>query len=100
MTMHLALDQLMLRPDDVDRPFPHIGQLADALRTDGCTTCLTVTTASAYARAYPEHRPYLERVGHPYVVLHGGRRLRAAHQAGLDSLPVRVEDAVPRQRDR
>ncbi|RPE27354.1 ParB/RepB/Spo0J family partition protein [Kitasatospora cineracea] len=99
----VLLDELLPSPEngrDVreetadPRAWEKVLKLAEAIRTDGVNTALTVVTAAKYVEHYPQHQEHVRAQGLPYVVIHGHRRLAAARVAGLTKVPVLLKQDV------
>ncbi|MFD9084544.1 ParB/RepB/Spo0J family partition protein [Streptomyces erythrochromogenes] len=75
-----------------------VEDLADSLAARGVIQPLTVVSRSAFLGAHPEHEETL--AGSEYVVVDGNRRLAAANLAGLDDVPVHLDDSFAETPDR
>ncbi|MEU3341991.1 ParB/RepB/Spo0J family partition protein [Streptomyces sp. NPDC006668] len=69
-----------------------IEEMADSLTGKGVIQPLTVVTMGAFLAAHPEHVSDL--VEADCVVVDGNRRLAGAKLAGLDDVPVHVDDPL------
>ncbi|WP_030272940.1 ParB/RepB/Spo0J family partition protein [Streptomyces sp. NRRL B-24484] len=76
------------------RAWQKVVDLAEAFKVDGVSTALTVVPAEVYIKHYPQHTDHVRESGRPYVVIHGHRRLAAAHVAGLTSVPILLKMQV------
>lgn len=81
--------------DNPDNPRNHLRNLeytVESVREVGVILPIVVGTVDAYVRSRPDRADDLA-VGAQYVVIDGHRRLEAARQVGLATIPVRVDDA-------
>lgn len=81
--------------DNPDNPRNHLRNLehtVESVREVGVILPIVVGTVDAYVRSRP-HRAEDIDPGTQYVVIDGHRRLEAARQVGLATIPVRVDDA-------
>ncbi|MFF4398376.1 ParB/RepB/Spo0J family partition protein [Streptomyces sp. NPDC001480] len=69
-----------------------IEEMADSLTGKGIIQPLTVVTRDAFLAAHPEHASDLTKAH--YVVVDGNRRLAGTQLAGLDDVPVHVDDSL------
>ncbi|MEU8926589.1 ParB/RepB/Spo0J family partition protein [Kitasatospora sp. NPDC048545] len=93
----VSLDRLAHNPFNPRETLTEIKEMADSLETRGIVQVLTVVTRGAFAAAHPGHE---EKIGAAdYVVLDGNRRLAGARLAGLDELPVHVDDNLAHTAD-
>ncbi|MER5302187.1 ParB/RepB/Spo0J family partition protein [Streptomyces lasiicapitis] len=73
-------------------------ELAVTLVSDGMNTAMTVIPPDIFIAKYPKHEAEVRAAvakGVRYVVHHGHRRLAAAHEAGLEEVPILVRHDVP-----
>ncbi|MFE1198515.1 ParB/RepB/Spo0J family partition protein [Streptomyces olivaceoviridis] len=81
--------------DNPENPRDHLRNLDDTIesvREVGVILPIIISTVDAYLRSRP-HRAVDLADGAQYVVIDGHRRLEAARQVGLATIPVRVDDA-------
>ncbi|BAC75354.1 plasmid partitioning protein [Streptomyces avermitilis] len=81
--------------DNPDNPRNHLRNLeytVESVREVGVILPIVVGTVDAYVRSRPDRANDLDP-GAQYVVIDGHRRLEAARQVGLATIPVRVDDA-------
>ncbi|AVH61729.1 MULTISPECIES: ParB/RepB/Spo0J family partition protein [Streptomyces] len=81
--------------DNPDNPRNHLRNLentVESVREVGVILPIVVGTVDAYVRSRPDRTDDLAS-GSQYVVIDGHRRLEAARQVGLATIPVRVDDA-------
>nr|WP_168723235.1 ParB/RepB/Spo0J family partition protein [Streptomyces sp. SAT1]ANO42830.1 plasmid partitioning protein [Streptomyces sp. SAT1] len=81
--------------DNPDNPRNHLRNLeytVESVREVGVILPIVVGTVDAYVRSRPDRADDLN-AGAQYVVIDGHRRLEAARQVGLATIPVRVDDA-------
>ncbi|MFH0240868.1 ParB/RepB/Spo0J family partition protein [Streptomyces sp. HK10] len=71
--------------------------MADSLTGRGVIQPLTVVTRQAFLEAHPDHDDALGPA--EYVVVDGNRRLEGAKLAGLDDVPVHIDDALAENAD-
>ncbi|WP_051796620.1 ParB/RepB/Spo0J family partition protein [Streptomyces sp. NRRL S-87] len=74
-----------------------VEDLADSLAARGVIQPLTVVSRSAFLSAHPEFEGTL--AGAEYIVVDGNRRLAAANLAGLDDVPVHLDDSFAESAD-
>ncbi|WP_307544226.1 ParB/RepB/Spo0J family partition protein [Streptomyces sp. V3I8] len=67
--------------------------MADSLASKGIIQPLTVVTRDAFLTAHPDHTSDDLKAAE-YVVVDGNRRLAGARLAGLDQVPVHIDDAL------
>ncbi|GAA1233798.1 hypothetical protein GCM10009665_25080 [Kitasatospora nipponensis] len=88
----VSLGQLAHNPFNPRETLTEIKEMADSLEARGIVQVLTVVTRTAFAAAHPGHE---DKIGAAdFVVLDGNRRLAGARLAGLDKLPVHVDDTL------
>ncbi|MER6127866.1 ParB/RepB/Spo0J family partition protein [Streptomyces sp. NPDC001795] len=81
--------------DNPENPRDHLRNLDDTIesvREVGVILPIIISTVDAYLRGRPHRADDLAH-GAQYVVIDGHRRLEAARQVGLATIPVRVDDA-------
>lgn len=71
--------------------------MADSLTSRGIIQPLTVVTRSAFLAAHPGQDEALGTA--QYVVVDGNRRLAGAKMAGIDDVPVHVDDSLAEDAD-
>ncbi|MER6316612.1 ParB/RepB/Spo0J family partition protein [Streptomyces sp. NPDC001581] len=96
-TLRVALDVLAHNPYNPREELKSVNDLADSLTSRGVIQPLTVVTRQAFLTAHPSHEDRLGQAA--YVVVDGNRRLAAANLAGLDDVPVHVEDSLAQDAD-
>ncbi|MFJ9461485.1 ParB/RepB/Spo0J family partition protein [Kitasatospora sp. NPDC101447] len=93
----VPLDRLAHNPFNPRETLTEIKEMADSLETRGIVQVLTVVTRGAFAAAHPGHE---DKIGAAdFVVLDGNRRLAGARLAGLDKLPVHIDDSLAHTAD-
>lgn len=96
-TLRVALDALAHNPFNPREELKSVEDLADSLTSKGIIQPLSAVTRQAFLTAHPDHE---EQIGQAaYVVVDGNRRLAAANLAGLDDVPVHVDDALAQDAD-
>ncbi|WP_309030904.1 ParB/RepB/Spo0J family partition protein [Streptomyces alfalfae] len=81
--------------DNPDNPRNHLRNLestVESVREVGVILPIVIGTVDAYVRSRPDRADDLAP-NTQYVVIDGHRRLEAARQVGLATIPVRVDDA-------
>ncbi|MEU9671812.1 ParB/RepB/Spo0J family partition protein [Streptomyces bobili] len=96
-TPRVPVDRLAPNPYNPRATLAAIEEMADSLTGKGVIQPLTVVTRGAFLAAHPEHASDLEVAD--YVVVDGNRRLAGANLAGLDDLPVHVNDSLAEDAD-
>ncbi|WP_406514515.1 ParB/RepB/Spo0J family partition protein (plasmid) [Streptomyces sp. NBC_00161] len=96
-TLRAALDQLAHNPYNPREELKSVEDLADSLTSRGVIQPLAVVTRQAFLAAHPGHDDQLGTAA--YVVVDGNRRLAAANLAGLDDVPVHVDDSLAQDAD-
>ncbi|MFJ3176388.1 ParB/RepB/Spo0J family partition protein [Streptomyces roseus] len=96
-TLRAALEQLAHNPYNPREEFKSVEDLADSLTSRGVIQPLAVVTRQAFLAAHPGHEDQLGTAA--YVVVDGNRRLAAANLAGLDDVPVHVDDSLAQDAD-
>ncbi|MDX2997248.1 ParB/RepB/Spo0J family partition protein [Streptomyces scabiei] len=93
----VPVDRLAPNPYNPRATLAAIEEMADSLTGKGVIQPLTVVTRDAFLAAHPEHASDLKAAD--YVVVDGNRRLAGARLAGLDDLPVHVNDSLAEDAD-
>ncbi|THA33678.1 ParB/RepB/Spo0J family partition protein [Streptomyces sp. A1547] len=96
-TLRAALEQLAHNPYNPREELKSVEDLADSLTSRGVIQPLAVVTRQAFLAAHPGHEDQLGTAA--YVVVDGNRRLAAANLAGLDDVPVHVDDSLAQDAD-
>ncbi|MFP8907542.1 ParB/RepB/Spo0J family partition protein [Streptomyces atacamensis] len=96
-TPWLRVDQLARNPYNPEEKLKAIEEMADSLTGRGVIQPLTVVTRQAFLEAHPDHDDALGPA--EYVVVDGNRRLEGAKLAGLDDVPVHIDDALAENAD-
>lgn len=96
-TLRVPVDQLASNPYNPRATLAAIEEMADSLTGKGIIQPLTVVTRDAFLEAHPEHASDLMTA--EYVVVDGNRRLAGAKLAGLDDVPVHVDDSLAEDAD-
>ncbi|MCX4784491.1 ParB/RepB/Spo0J family partition protein [Streptomyces sp. NBC_01264] len=89
----LSLDRISPNPDNPRDTLGDIEGLASSLAEIGLVQAITVATVEAYLNERPGREDELAD-GAQYVVIDGHRRLAAAHEAGIESIRITVNDAL------
>ncbi|MFE0776432.1 ParB/RepB/Spo0J family partition protein [Streptomyces sp. NPDC058861] len=89
----LSLDLISPNPDNPRDTLGDIEGLASSLAEIGLVQAITVATVEAYLKERPGREDELA-AGAQYVVIDGHRRLAAAHEAGIESVRITVNDAL------
>ncbi|MFE3582686.1 ParB/RepB/Spo0J family partition protein [Streptomyces vinaceus] len=90
-TRRVALEALAHNPYNPRVELRSVEDLADSLASRGVIQPLTIVTRMAFLEAHPGQAE-LGRAA--FVVVDGNRRLAAARLAGLDDVPVHVDDSL------
>ncbi|MFG2714867.1 ParB/RepB/Spo0J family partition protein [Streptomyces goshikiensis] len=93
----LPVEELAHNPFNPREELKDVAELADSLAARGVIQPLTVVTRAAFLAAHPGHESSLGAAG--YVVVDGNRRLAAARLAGLDEVPVHMDDSLAEDAD-
>ncbi|MGW1941623.1 ParB/RepB/Spo0J family partition protein [Streptomyces goshikiensis] len=93
----LPVEELAHNPFNPREELKDVVELADSLAARGVRLSLTVVTRAAFLAAHPGHESSLAAAG--YVVVDGNRRLAAARLAGLDEVPVHMDDSLAEDAD-
>jgi ParB family chromosome partitioning protein len=96
-TLRVPVDQLVPNPYSPRATLAAIEEMADSLTGKGIIQPLTVVARDAFLAAHPEHTADLTTAD--YVVVDGNRRLAGAKLAGLDDVPVHVDDTLAEDAD-
>ncbi|MGW7260643.1 ParB/RepB/Spo0J family partition protein [Streptomyces sp. NPDC054834] len=96
-SLRVAVDRLAPNPYNPRATLAAIEEMADSLTSKGIIQPLTIVTREAFLAAHPDHAQDLASA--EYVVVDGNRRLAGAKLAGLDELPVHVDDALAHDAD-
>ncbi|GGY16858.1 hypothetical protein GCM10010358_80590 [Streptomyces minutiscleroticus] len=96
-TPRVPVDQLAPNPYNPRATLAAIEEMADSLAGKGIIQPLTVVTRTAFLAAHPDHAADLAAVH--YVVVDGNRRLAGAKLAGLDDIPVHIDDSLAQDAD-
>lgn len=92
LVVHLAVDELVAHPENPRTDVGDVDALAASIRAAGILEPLIVTTARAFAAEDPHLQPTNLDA---YVIIAGHRRVAAAREAGLTTVPCVVrEDLV------
>ncbi|MFD8288064.1 ParB/RepB/Spo0J family partition protein [Streptomyces lavendulae] len=95
-TLRLSVEGLAHNPFNPRVELRSIDELADSVASRGIIQPLTVVTRLAFLDAHPGQSE-LGRAA--FVVVDGNRRLAAARLAGLDDVPVHVDDSLAESAD-
>ncbi|MEV7856416.1 ParB/RepB/Spo0J family partition protein [Streptomyces sp. NPDC088183] len=93
----LAVTQLAHNPFNPREELKAVEDMADSLTARGVIQPLTVVTRAAFLSAHPGHDAELGSATH--VVVDGNRRLAGANQAGLDDVPVHIDNSLAESAD-
>ncbi|MFJ2477962.1 ParB/RepB/Spo0J family partition protein [Streptomyces sp. NPDC087659] len=93
-TVRVPLSDLAHNPYNPREELKAVDGLADSLASRGVIQPLAVVTRDAFLDAHPGHDDQLGSAA--YVVVDGNRRLAAATLAGLDDVPIHVDDSLAR----
>ncbi|MDX3209482.1 ParB/RepB/Spo0J family partition protein [Streptomyces scabiei] len=96
-TPRVPVGSLTPNPYNPRVTFAAIEEMADSLASKGVIQPLTVVTCEAFLAAHPDHAEDLTSA--EFVVVDGNRRLAGAKLAGLDDVPVYVDDALAHDAD-
>ncbi|MFD7631458.1 ParB/RepB/Spo0J family partition protein [Streptomyces sp. NPDC059851] len=96
-TLRVALSALAHNPYNPREELKAVDELADSLTSRGIIQPLAVVTRQAFLAAHPSHEDQISDAA--YVVVDGNRRLAASKLAGLDDLPVHVDDSLAQDAD-
>ncbi|AXE27890.1 chromosome partitioning protein ParB (plasmid) [Streptomyces globosus] len=95
-TRRVPLEALAHNPYNPRVELRSVEDLADSLASRGVIQPLTIVTRMAFLDAHPGHSD-LGRAA--FVVVDGNRRLAAARLAGLDDVPVHLDDSLAESAD-
>ncbi|MFB6513986.1 ParB/RepB/Spo0J family partition protein [Streptomyces virginiae] len=96
-TLRVAVGTLAHNPYNPREELKSVDDLADSLTARGVIQPLTVVTREAFLTAHPGHVDGLGEAA--YIVVDGNRRLAASNLAGLDDVPVHVDDSLAQDAD-
>ncbi|MBT2539745.1 ParB/RepB/Spo0J family partition protein [Streptomyces sp. ISL-44] len=96
-TLRVRLDALAHNPYNPREELKSVDDLADSLTARGVIQPLAVVTRQAFLAAHPGHEDQIGQAA--YVVVDGNRRLAASNLAGLDDVPVHVDDSLAQDAD-
>ncbi|WP_267882707.1 ParB/RepB/Spo0J family partition protein [Streptomyces sp. NRRL S-813] len=91
------MQQLVRNPYNPRVEVKAIEDMADSLTGRGIIQPLTVVTRQAFLQAHPGQERALGNA--EYVVVDGNRRLAGAELAGLDDVPVHIDDSFAQDAD-
>ncbi|MGW1520746.1 ParB/RepB/Spo0J family partition protein [Streptomyces sp. NPDC002287] len=95
-TLRVPVEALAHNPYNPRVELRFIDDLADSVTSRGIIQPLTIVTKVAFLEAHPGHT---ELGAAAFVVVDGNRRLAAARLAGLDTVPVHVDDSLAENAD-
>ncbi|MEW2373452.1 ParB/RepB/Spo0J family partition protein [Streptomyces sp. NPDC006656] len=95
-TLRVPVEALAHNPYNPRVELRSIDDLADSVTSRGIIQPLTIVTKVAFLEAHPGHT---ELGAAAFVVVDGNRRLAAARLAGLDNVPVHVDDSLAENAD-
>ncbi|MGW2086272.1 ParB/RepB/Spo0J family partition protein [Streptomyces sp. NPDC001880] len=93
----LAVTRLAHNPFNPRVELKAVEDMADSLTARGVIQPLAVVTRAAFLSAHPGHDTELGSATH--VVVDGNRRLAGANMAGLDDVPVHVDNSLAESAD-
>ncbi|MFG2569208.1 ParB/RepB/Spo0J family partition protein [Streptomyces sp. NPDC048567] len=96
-SLRVAVERLAPNPYNPRATLAAIEEMADSLTSKGIIQPLTIVTRNAFLAAHPDQSQNLAAA--EYVVVDGNRRLAGAKLAGLDDVPVHVDDDLARDAD-
>ncbi|MFF1779813.1 ParB/RepB/Spo0J family partition protein [Streptomyces virginiae] len=96
-TLRVAVDTVAHNPYNPREELKSVDDLADSLTARGVIQPLTVVTRQAFLTAHPGHEDRLGEAA--YIVVDGNRRLAASNLAGLDDVPVHIDDSLAQDAD-
>ncbi|MFD3330388.1 ParB/RepB/Spo0J family partition protein [Streptomyces sp. NPDC058701] len=96
-TLRVALEALAHNPFNPREELKAVDDLADSLTSRGVIQPLAVVTREAFLAAHPGHEGEVGAAS--YIVVDGNRRLAAANLAGLDDVPVHLDDSLAEDAD-
>ncbi|MGW7343096.1 ParB/RepB/Spo0J family partition protein [Streptomyces sp. NPDC054854] len=96
-TLRVPLEALAHNPYNPREELKSVKDLADSLASRGVIQPLAAVTRQAFLAAHPGHEAQIGQAA--YIVVDGNRRLAAANLAGLDNLPVHIDDTLAQDAD-
>ncbi|WP_051807934.1 ParB/RepB/Spo0J family partition protein [Streptomyces sp. NRRL F-2664] len=96
-TLRVRLDALAHNPYNPREELKSVDDLADSLTSRGVIQPLAVVSRQAFLAAHPGHEDQIGQAA--YVVVDGNRRLAASTLAGLDDVPIHVDDSLAQDAD-
>lgn len=96
-SLRTPLASLAHNPYNPREELKAVEDLADSLASRGIIQPLTVVTRTAFLAAHPDHEQALGAA--EYVVVDGNRRLAGATLAGLDDVPIHIDDSLAKDAD-
>ncbi len=93
----MRIDAIARNPYNPREELKAIEEMADSITGRGIIQPLTVVTRSAFLAAHPGQDGALGTA--QYVVVDGNRRLSGARLAGIDDVPVHVDDSLAEDAD-
>ncbi len=96
-SLRAPLTSLAHNPYNPREELKAVEDLADSLASRGIIQPLTVVTRTAFLAAHPDHEQALGAA--EYVVVDGNRRLAGATLAGLDDVPIHIDDSLAEDAD-
>ncbi|MGW6261934.1 ParB/RepB/Spo0J family partition protein [Streptomyces sp. NPDC055085] len=97
VTPRVPLDQVAPNPYNPRVTFAAIEEMADSLTNKGVIQPLTVVTREAFLAAHPDGIHDLAAA--QYIVVDGNRRFAGAKLAGLDDVPIHIDDTLAADAD-
>ncbi|MFF7858963.1 ParB/RepB/Spo0J family partition protein [Streptomyces sp. NPDC007904] len=96
-TLRIPVHKLTRNPYNPRVETKAIEDMADSLTGRGIIQPLTIVTRQAFLQAHPGQEHALGNA--EYVVVDGNRRLAGAELAGLDDVPVHIDDSLTQDAD-
>ncbi|MFI0005766.1 ParB/RepB/Spo0J family partition protein [Streptomyces globisporus] len=93
----VRIDAIARNPYNPREELKAIEEMADSITGRGIIQPLTVVTRSAFLEAHPGQDDALGTA--QYVVVDGNRRLSGAKLAGIDDVPVHIDDTLAEDAD-
>ncbi|MEV7641376.1 ParB/RepB/Spo0J family partition protein [Streptomyces rubiginosohelvolus] len=93
----MRIDAIARNPYNPREELKAIEEMADSITGRGIIQPLTVVTRSAFLEAHPGQDDALGTA--QYVVVDGNRRLSGAKLAGIDDVPVHIDDTLAEDAD-
>ncbi|MFI5945892.1 ParB/RepB/Spo0J family partition protein [Streptomyces uncialis] len=88
----VPVDHLAHNPYNPREDLRSVEEIADSLTSRGVIQPLAVVTRQAFLTAHPGHE---EKIGTAqYIVVDGNRRLAGARLAGLEDVPIHLDDSL------